>query len=330
MFDVILGRGNSLVAVDIGGAAGLQPHWNKIREVTRFLVYEPHAESYNTLLNRQAVDTDYNNFLYLNEALSGKGGPRTLYQTNVPTGSSLLPLKKGGFGDHAYTSYFNPITTRTIETTTLTESLDREGIERVDMIKLDTQGTELEILSALNPERFAEVLAVESEVALIEIYDGPEAAFEDMFRLMREREFSLFDLRTNRFLGNAVRLKPGDLEDALGKEPTLPPNALRLAEVDAVFMRDPRSLLASGADAAKIRRLIAILLTYHFIPEAVYCAMEARERRVLTGAETEEIINAIRHISAILGRETEAVAEAVRRTGGSTWAQYMWVPYPSF
>jgi FkbM family methyltransferase len=330
MFAAILGRANSLVAVDIGGAVDLQPHWRKLREAARFVVYEPHSESYQALVDRQAADTGYQGFLYLNEALSGRGGPRTLYQTNVPTGSSLLPPKKGGFGDHPYTTYFNPVTTKTIETTTLARSLDREGIERIDMIKLDTQGTELEILTGLDTGRFADVLVVESEVALIDIYDGPETGFEDMLRFMRERGFSLFDLRTNRFPGNAVRLKPGEIEAVLGKELTLPPYAHRLAEVDAVFIRDPRNLLASGADAAKMRRLIALLLAYHFIPEAVYSVTEARERQVLTAAEAADIIAAIRRISALLGRDTEAVAEAVRRNGGMTWAQYMWVPYPSF
>jgi FkbM family methyltransferase len=327
--NALLGPNNSLVAVDVGGANDLQPHWQKLRDIARFVVYEPHEESYRALVEKQSRDPSYRNFLYLNEALWSESGTRTLYQTKAPTGSSLLPPKKGGIADHSRNTYFWPLTTKTIETTTLARSLDRERIGRIDMIKLDTQGTELEILSSLDKPRISELLLVESECGFLDIYEGGERVFEEMLRFMREHGFSLFDLRTTRFLGNAVQLDPDLLEQVLGNELNFPPIAHRLGEVDAVFVRDPRVLMNTGIDAPKLRRLIAILTTYFFFPEAVYAVTEARKRKIFAAREADALLEIIGALKAIAARETTSLSQTLRGTGGLNWAQYMWVPYPS-
>lgn len=327
--NIILGRDGTLVAVDVGGAHGLQPHWHKLMGVGRFVVYEPHEQSYQALLIQQSQNADFKDFQYLNEALSGQAGPRTLYETNAPTGSSLLAPKKGGFGDYPGNSYFWPYKTSAIETTTLCRSLDRNAVGRIDILKLDTQGTELEILTGLDSKRFDDVLAVEMEIGLLDFYEGTATAFDDTLRFMRDRGFSLFDLRTNRHPGNAVRLPPEEVAKVLGNEADLPPNAHRLAEVDAVFFRDPRLLIGRGEDAAKIRRLLVLLVIYYFFAEAVYTVISARDEKVIGSEEAAELLGAIRGLQATFSQETQAVAEFVRRNRGQNWAQYMWVPYPS-
>jgi FkbM family methyltransferase len=325
----VLGRDGTLVAVDVGGAHGLQPHWHKLMGVSRFVVYEPHDQSYQNLLTQQSENADFKNFQYLNEALSGQAGPRTLYETNTPTGSSLLPPKKGGFGDYPGNDYFWPYKTSTIETTTLSRSLDRNSVGRIDIIKLDTQGTELEILTGLDSRRFDDVLAVEMEIALLDVYEGTDTLFDDTLRFMRDRGFSLFDLRTNRHLGNAVRLPADEVAKAIGNDTSLPPNAHRLAEVDAIFFRDPRLLISSSVDEAKVRRLVVLLVIYHFFAEAVYTIVNARDQKIIGAEAAAELLDAIRRLHIMFSRETQTVIEFVRRNAGQNWAQYMWVPYPS-
>ena len=118
--------GESLIAIDVGGANDLQPHWARLVGVAQFVIYEPHEQSYRALIARQDENQSYRAFRYLNEALSGTGGQRNLYQTNVPTGSSLIPPKKGGFGDHARNTYFWPLTVRSIPTLTMANHKSRK------------------------------------------------------------------------------------------------------------------------------------------------------------------------------------------------------------
>jgi FkbM family methyltransferase len=327
--NLVLGRYGPLVALDIGGAGDLQPHWHRLAGVADFVVYEPHKASFQTLVDRQAKNPFFKRFEYINEALSGAGGARTFYATNVPTGSSLLRPKKGGFHDFASNSYFWPLEEQTIETVTLAESLGRHGVDRIDMIKLDTQGTEREILTGLDAQRLSRTLLIEAECSILDIYEGGERGLEDMMRFMRENGFVLFDLRTNRFIGNSIRLAPEILRSALGDELELPPSAHRLGEVDAVFARDPRVLIESGADPGLLRRLIAVFVTYNFFGEAVFTTIAARDGGLFDAAEADRLLLSIRNLKTIAARGLDAVGDQIRDAGGLTWAQYMWQRYPS-
>lgn len=319
----------TILAVDVGGAHGLQPHWHKLVGSVDFVVYEPHEASRQTLLEQQRADARYARFRYLGHALSGQPGERTLYKTNVPTGSSLRRPKRGSIHDYAENTYFWPVVEEPIATTTLALSLDAEKVGRVDMIKLDTQGTELEILSGLDEARLSGTLLVEAELGLLDAYEGEETALEDAFRFMRAKGFTIFDLRTNRIAGNAARLPVGEIERWLGPDIEMPPNALRLGEVDAIFARDPRHLINGGVNGGTVRRFVAILATYHFLSEAVFTVRYAQEKGCLSATEAEAMLGSIQQIHGLYAGETTDVVQAIRRNRGRVWAQYMWVPSPS-
>jgi len=326
---LVVGDDNPIAAVDVGGANNLQPHWHKMVGISRFIVYEPHEASFLELIERQKADPRYNNFKYLNEALSGSGGPRTLYKTNAPTGSSLYPPKPGSLGDYPTNSYFYPISKVQIDTKSLQQSLDGIDLKHVDIIKLDTQGSELEILRGLDDDRLKEVLAIECEIGIVGSYDTKNSEFKDYLEFMEARGFVLFDLRVNRFLGNAVRVDADCIARVLGTKLHLPPIAHRINEVDAVFFRDPRILLASNPSPEKVRRLIALLLTYNFLPEAVFTVQTAKDKAIFDQNQAEGMFGAIGDLREVFGRDARDTAEMIERNEGEIWAQYMWVPYPS-
>lgn len=325
----LLGPENSLICVDVGGAGDLQPHWRRMLGNARFLVYEPHLESYQALVTRQATDTQYADFRYINTALSEVGGPRSLFKTNVPTGSSLMRPKAGGASDYERNQYIHPYEELTVQTQSLKSSLDELRVSRVDMIKLDTQGSEIEILRGLDEERLGNVLLVEAELSVLDHYEGGERNLEDGLALMRRKGFSLFDLRTARFVGNALRFPPEAVHHVIGRELELPPNANRLNEVDAIFVRDPRILIEEGVDTSTLRRLIGALLVYNFFPEATYAALEGRRRTIFRASEADDILGGIKLLHAQAKIEAMDAIAAVRTADGMVWGQYMWVPYPS-
>ena len=328
-WQIVVGDDNAITAVDVGGANNLQPHWHKLIGISRFIVYEPHEASFLVVIEQQKVDPRYSNFRYLNEALSGSGGARTLYKTNAPTGSSLYPPRPGSLGDYPANSYFYPISEIQIETKSLEQSLDGLDLKRVDIIKLDTQGSELEILRGLDDDRLEEVLAIECEIGILNTYDTENADFKDYLEFMETKGFVLFDLRVNRFLGNATRIDANCLARVLGTKLNLPPIAHRINEVDAVFFRDPRILLESNPNPEKVRRLLALLLTYNFLPEAVFTVQTAKDRAIFDQDKAEDMFRAIGDLREIFGNDARDTAEMIERNGGQIWAQYMWVPYPS-
>mgnify|MGYP000851869317 CR=1 FL=1 len=327
----ILGGDLRLSLVDVGGAVNLQPHWHKMHQVADFTVYEPHPRSYQELVDRQKTDAHYAGFRYINEALSGTGGPRTLYCSNVPTGSSLLPPKKNGIADHPGNTYLYPVREESLQTTTLKESLSSAGVSQVHGIKLDTQGTELEILQGLGSELTAGLVFVEMEIGVVERYDAPSANLETVLPWMREQGFELFDFRTNRFHGNAQRLPGGvkEVTDFFGCHKSSPGLAQRLNEVDAIFFRDPRLLIDGGTDAHTIRRLIAALCTYNLFGEALYTVRYAAEKGIIDSPASDSIQAALRQLHSEACLEVPGLDAALARSQYQNWGQYIWVPYPS-
>lgn len=328
----ILGDSTRLSVVDVGGAVNLQPHWHRFHQVADFTVFEPHEKSYQDLLEQQRSGGYYRAFRYVNEALSGKGGVRTLYMSNVPTGTSLLPPKKGGLSDFPHNSYLYPMTEVPIETTTLEKSLSNAGVSVVHGIKLDTQGTEIEIMEGLGATLSESLLLVEMEIGVVEHYDVPSASLEQAIPFMRSLGLELFDLRTNRFPGNASRLEGGlnKVTELLQCQRSSPALGQRLNEVDAIFFRDPRLFIDGGASSDGVRRLIAMLCVYNLYAEAVFTATYAAEKQILTAEVRDSILKTIHDLYAEASLEVKELEGWLAGRQWQNWGQYMWVPAPSF
>ena len=93
----------------------------------------------------------------------------------------------------------------------LDEALAAAGIDRLDWLKLDTQGTDLRLLESLSEPLFATLMAVDAEPGFDQHYET-EDTFGELHRAMVERGFWLADLDLTR----AVRLRRDTFDDALG------------------------------------------------------------------------------------------------------------------
>ena len=102
--------------------------------------------------------------------LSGTGDPRTLYVTSTDSGSSLNPpVLHPSFAhrgiDHGY---FFPLKEKLVKTETLENVLASHAKDLPVVIKLDTQGTELEILhGGITRLQNHQVVGVEMEAPLL-------------------------------------------------------------------------------------------------------------------------------------------------------------------
>lgn len=287
--DLIL-NGSRFVAADVGAANGLPLEWQPLLDSACLYCVEPDAEAARKLADIYGTKPGIT-LRVLPVALSGTGGARRLHRTNVPTGSSLLPFDTEMARDYCDPSYFHPFTTVEVETRRLDDVLDEVEEHQLDLIKLDTQGTELEILLGLGQERLGRLLGIELEIGLPGAYRG-QAQFHEVQATLVDAGFELFDFR----LARTDLPRRGDDRFYRSQIFNVGPDdrsiASRLWETDALFIRHPAPLLADG-DGAALRRLMVVYCTYRFFPEAYHLVSVAQSHGILDDEEAARTRSAI-------------------------------------
>lgn len=124
--------------------------------------------------------------------LAGRPGRRTLYLTREPACASLL------LPDPVLTTQYPALDcarlteTREVDVRTLADWAGEAGLERFDYLKLDTQGSELEILQGAGG-LLDQTRCIDVEVEFNPIYRG-QPLFADIDRFLRDRGFVLWKL----------------------------------------------------------------------------------------------------------------------------------------
>ena len=125
-------------------------------------------------------------------ALAQTAGPRTLYLTQEPACSSLFQPDPYLTENYPALACARQVSTTEIQTTTLDHWASQNKVSVIDYIKVDTQGSELEILKggigALQTVRCLEV-----EVEFNPIYLG-QAVFSEVDTFLRSQGFVLWKL----------------------------------------------------------------------------------------------------------------------------------------
>ncbi len=262
------------VAVDVGASHWLPPHWQPYQSTFPYVLVEPDGEACRDLEARAAAYAK-GRFQIVEAALSGAGGPRTLYRFNTPTWSSLLPpgIREGDERLYYHwpriddPSLIHPVVEVPIGTRTLADVLTETGQPGFHMVKLDTQGTELEIILGLG-DRLQDTVLVQMEAGDHDLYQDKPGLGETL-TAMKAAGYRLFDMQLARteppFRGTANGFYQRDLFPS----PTRldPAFVGKIHEVDAVFVRDPIQALERG-DAAALRRTIVALCVYRLFAEA--------------------------------------------------------------
>jgi len=132
------------VVIDVGAGGGNTIEFKQIASLCQVHAVEPRTGTDTSLPNVGG----FGDFISHNTALSDKSGPQTLYITAVPEASSLLRpnsinLKRSWIGND---KIFEVVEERIIDCETLDTFSKRTRIAKCDFLKLDTQGTELNIL----------------------------------------------------------------------------------------------------------------------------------------------------------------------------------------
>ncbi len=204
--ELLNGEGVSIIDV---GARNKTWELPNIAPLCDVLGFEPNSGEFSKMMTdstdleliAQKKDLPYRSIRYLDKAISSAVGYSEFKITEGLGASSLLDpnwrlinqlwhytLSKN-FGDK-----FRLKSTESLQTTTLDEIAEKYNLSRIDYLKLDVQGSELDCLrgtSALFAEKRVAVIKV--EVEFHELYEG-QGLFADIDSFLRSQGFMLLTI----------------------------------------------------------------------------------------------------------------------------------------
>lgn len=127
----------------------------------------------------------------IRKAVSTENCNKTFYECKNKVSSSLLPFTENkekwiGAGDA-----FDPSSEYDVECVRLDTFMEKEGIENIDVLKIDAQGHDLDVIKSLG-DRISDVKQIIAEVSVVdyELYKN-ESTKDEMFAFMKSNDFSI-------------------------------------------------------------------------------------------------------------------------------------------
>ncbi len=214
--------------IDIGARGGVHDLMAPIAALTAVLGFEPDEQAcaeLNADIDHQA---QWAQFKMMPLALSNLSGPATLHLCSAPTNHSLLPVNKP-FADRynmvkfAQTGEF-PVITKTLDEVIFGEL--KAETHWGEFLKIDTQGSEYQILQGAQRTLKERTVALFVEVEFCHIYEK-QSLFSELELLLRKQGLIFYGFHST----HERSCKQLDKSLYIGRE--------RLLHADAVFFRDP-------------------------------------------------------------------------------------------
>lgn len=207
--------------VDIGAAGGVHKRWSGFGDLLNIVGFEPDEKEFVKLNNSSRE-------LWFNIALADSPGVRKLHITKSQTNTSFL-MPNYQLLNQLQWSPGSPVTDHDIvkDVDVQCDALDNLLGSRdlhPDFLKLDTQGSELDILHGAERAIIEDLLIAEVEVEFAPIYQH-QPLFADVDSFMRQRGYVLQDL------GNLLYMKPRGLAGVGGAKG-------RIIAADALYVKD--------------------------------------------------------------------------------------------
>lgn len=193
-------KNDPLVLLDIGAAGGLHDKWTPLRDYLMSIYVEPDPVAYKEL-----VESSPSQDVFIDIALDKEQGKVNFYLTKEPVCSSIYKPIKTYLSKFDRSDRFDVDETINIPVSTLDYELEIKNIHNIDFLKIDTQGSELSILSgglcAVNS-----TFGMEIEVEFTRLYEN-QPLFHDVDKFMNENGFVLFDISRHFWRRKAAGLK---------------------------------------------------------------------------------------------------------------------------
>jgi FkbM family methyltransferase len=187
------------------GASGAPPDvWNDLAPHSVYVGFDPDRRELH-----EVKDGTYAKATIVNQAVTADPAAAEVhfYLTRSPYCSSTLPPDVPALSNYIFEGLFHVEREATVPATTLNDVLKRLGMDSIDWLKVDSQGTDLSLFNSIDEPVRSRTLAVDVEPGLIDAYAG-EDMFTDAHRSLTEQGFWLSDLTVK----GTVRLRAAGVE----------------------------------------------------------------------------------------------------------------------
>lgn len=266
--------------MDVGAQGGIVNQWHPYSHLMEIDAIEPNEEA----CAKQKAKAP-SNVHWFPVGFAKVSGEKILFLLKAPTGSSLYPVNVPVLSRFTGSDYYELAKEVKIKCLSLPDFLSQYSRPVPQLIKLDTQGSELDILSALGAPQWGSVLAVETEVEFLELYKG-QPLFQDVHQFMMTKGFELFDIRTHRCYRAKEDKEQYYLKNHLKHRRGTSVHSAQLVAGDAFYMRPPENedLYHSRQ---RLAQYILIALIYHYFDVAFVAIENAASRGLLNKDEAE-------------------------------------------
>jgi FkbM family methyltransferase len=190
-----------LTVIDVGADGGVT-ELRRLGSLCHVHAFEPRPDSFARLVN----DTDQSKLFakinFHNIALAATAGKHRLYITRVPQASSLRRPNQEIVRRYTRNNLFDVVGEEDVECITLDDFADTNRIDYVDFLKIDTQGTELDILLG-GRKLLNRISIISAEVEFVELYQG-QKLFDDVVRELSNFGFRFVDFNEGDRVGPSV------------------------------------------------------------------------------------------------------------------------------
>lgn len=185
-----------MTVFDVGAAGGFASYWSTFKNRVRLVGFEPNIDEY-----KKCAQTE-NEKVYP-VALGRRKEQKCISITRWPLSSSAIPYDMSFLNRFPNSYMFDTLRTVTLETVDCDSFCREHSIASVDFMKVDTEGTELEIMEGAENLLKEDILGVLAEVAFCP-YQFNRPLFGDIDLFLRKQGFVLFDLQTTRLARSAL------------------------------------------------------------------------------------------------------------------------------
>ena len=243
---------NPMGFFDVGSLGGIHPITESFSKYLNVVCFEPNKKELEKI-EKKYIRNNYANIIYSEKALFRNKGSKLLHIAKLDTNSSLLKVSEEFIKRYQATN-FETIDQEKIKTTTIDsiieEELRKENV-KAEFIKLDTQGTEYQILEGATSNLKLNTVAILCEVEFFPLYKN-QKLFEDVIIYLRKFGFRLYGIYPNYRSNQKLDKKYYEYEE-------------RLIWGDAVFLWDPFEISTHKINDRRIESLIlaTLILGYY-------------------------------------------------------------------
>jgi FkbM family methyltransferase len=297
----LLGRAG-LTFVDIGGRGAAMGQLVPLAPIGRYITCEPDVEEARRLADTMAAENMWRGFTVVTEAIGSRRGEATLYLTRQLGMSSLLEPDPA-VTKHIYLSEkFGVESTVTVPLIPLDDAAEQYGFTDACFLKIDTQGTELDILRS-GPRLLRDSLVGVYVECNFRPFYKDQSLFADVDAHLRQNGLSLFTL------SRANLRRAGYRPAVYSRRVTTWSHCL--------YLREPDTLEAAGL-AAALPRLLGLALAFHHYDLAFEIVDAMRDAGQLSIADCTQVMADVESVAAFttrtLGKKAarQGVAETFR------------------